>query len=261
MTKTIVLTFHAFLCDSLPASLLNDPAAMKYVLSPEVLKGIAASLEHSRVCTLASAHGQGEGGQKVVLTFDDGYVSDWLSAFPVLAESGLVGTFFVTSDNIGKPGYCSAEQLRKMASSGMEIASHGRTHRYLTVMSDAEARREIVESAKKIEDATGVRVCGYAAVGGHYDSRCLSFAREAGYTYFASMIPGANRLSGKRFPLIRRNHIQQGHDTNYIQNLIRGDAALLFRNRVRYQALALPKKLLGLERYDRAKNLLLGRSA
>jgi hypothetical protein len=71
----------------------------------------------------------------VILTFDDGYDDNYLNAFPILQAWGLTGTFFIITDLVGSREYMSWEDLRVMASHGMDIEAHGRTHRDLTQLS------------------------------------------------------------------------------------------------------------------------------
>lgn len=63
----------------------------------------------------------------VLLTFDDGYASNYLLAFPVLKEYGAKATISLITSRIdnGKPGFLNWEQCREMAESGLvEFASH-----------------------------------------------------------------------------------------------------------------------------------------
>src|SRR4030067_477331 len=57
----------------------------------------------------------------VVITFDDGDVSNYLLAAPLLEERGMRAEFFVTTGRIGKAGSMTAEQLATLAKRGMSI--------------------------------------------------------------------------------------------------------------------------------------------
>src|SRR6266498_4167039 len=71
---------------------------------------------------------------RVGLTFDDGYEDFATEVIPVLAQYGFTATVFVVAGLLGghntwdRPGprkaLMTAEQLRKAAEAGMEIASH-----------------------------------------------------------------------------------------------------------------------------------------
>src|SRR5215472_8899679 len=50
----------------------------------------------------------------VVLTFDDGLVSDYELAFPLLAEFGQRAVFFLNTATIGQTGYLEWAQVAEM---------------------------------------------------------------------------------------------------------------------------------------------------
>lgn len=67
----------------------------------------------------------------VLLTFDDGYASNYTLAFPVLKEYGAKATISLITERIdsGKAGFLNWEQCREMAESGLvEFASHTHDH-------------------------------------------------------------------------------------------------------------------------------------
>jgi peptidoglycan/xylan/chitin deacetylase (PgdA/CDA1 family) len=129
----------------------------------------------------------------VLLTFDDGHASGYQHAAPRLGERGLSGIFFVTSDFIGRrSGFCSWSQLAEMASAGMAVQAHGRTHRFFDDLDTAEARAELVEARAAIESGAGGRVSAISFPGGRYQARDLRLGREAGYRLFFTSEAGAN---------------------------------------------------------------------
>ena len=84
-------------------------------------------------------------GKPVVITFDDGYLDNYVFAFPLLERFGMKATIFVSEDFIdhaqeprarvhGKSdpqagAYLSWPEMREMVESGLvEIESHGKTH-------------------------------------------------------------------------------------------------------------------------------------
>ena len=144
-----------------------------------------------------------------------------------------------------------------MAEAGMEIGSHGLTHRYLITMSRADAIREICESKKRLEQAIGVKVTSFAPVGGHFHKWMVDVACEAGFKAFASMIPGRTYNNSQNMLLMRRNHIQAHHDINYVSSLLRGHKKNLFFNRVQYILLSISKSMLGMRNYDWLKGEIL----
>lgn len=78
------------------------------------------------------------------------------------------------------------EQIRGMLRSGMEIGAHTVTHPILTLTSADVARREIVESGRRLADILRVPVRLFAYPNGKpgqdYASEHVRMVREAGYT-------------------------------------------------------------------------------
>ena len=66
--------------------------------------------------------------KNVVITFDDGALSNFYYAFPILLNASLRATFFITTDFVGKKGFMQWEHLKEMQKEGMEIGSHTVTH-------------------------------------------------------------------------------------------------------------------------------------
>lgn len=259
MATSLTVTFHSVRHeDDAVGSDLDTPEA-RYEICFERFRQALQSVAPDTCCTAAEFASK-SGGNWRVLTFDDGLLNDFEVVFPELRRRALRGTFFITAGNIGKLNYTSLGQLREMAEAGMEIGSHGLTHRYLVTMSRQEATREIRESKTRLEQQLGIEVTSFAAVGGHYENWMLSVAAEAGYRVFATMIPGRTS-SRPGLLLLRRNHLQSHHDARYVTQLMQGYRRMLLTNRLRYSLLKLPKTLLGMRNYDRLKNRVLPTNA
>jgi peptidoglycan/xylan/chitin deacetylase (PgdA/CDA1 family) len=130
--------------------------------------------------------------KSVVITFDDGYLETYQYAFPILQEYGLTATVFVVSDYLGKGNdwdrgrsrrlcLMDASQVREMSDAGIYIGSHSITHRSLVLMSRAEAKKEIEESKKALEDLLGREVPSFAFPFGLSTNTYRIMARDAGY--------------------------------------------------------------------------------
>ena len=111
----------------------------------------------------------------VVLTFDDAFGSVGEVAAPVLCEVGFRATIFAVAgycgrDNdwptqgVGAPRLplLSWSQLNALASDGFEIGSHGLNHAPLDRLGRAEARAEIADSRKRLEDGLSRSVTLFA---------------------------------------------------------------------------------------------------
>jgi len=81
-----------------------------------------------------------EGQQFAVITFDDGYFSQYSKAFFLLKEYGMPATFFIITSFVGTTDYMTWEEIGEMASYSpgngqqpfFEFGSHTVDHRSLT---------------------------------------------------------------------------------------------------------------------------------
>lgn len=257
MKTAIVLTLHGVTSDGKNCIAGQEESAAKYTIRQSTLGYIVDIVNRKYSCSLCEL-AQADIGQHTVITFDDGLLSDYSVAFPMLLEKGIHATFFITTENIGKPGYMNKNQILEMATHGMEIASHGLTHRYLIDMPYTEAHKEIRNSKDLLEGLLGRPVSSYAPVGGHYSPWMINVAKESGYNSFATMIPGLTSCQNYKHPLVaHRNHIQSHHQPIYISSLLNGDKLTLTGNRVRYSLLNFAKRLMGMDNYDRLKRIIL----
>ncbi|MGD0310204.1 MAG: polysaccharide deacetylase family protein [Acidobacteriota bacterium] len=255
MISAIVLTFHGVVTKEADLAGIADPGSSRYAVTTARLKETLDIIGQFSVCVVRDLAAAKEA--RHVLTFDDGLLSDYEIVFPELIARDLKATFFVSALNVGREGYCSGSQLVEMARSGMEIASHGCTHRYLVTMARREAIVELAQSKAELEYALGTHVASFAAVGGHYRDWMIAAAADAGYRAFATMIPGRTLIRAERILRLRRNHIQADHGPEYIARVLRGEFRTLASNRLRYLVLDLARRALGMNAYDRLRARLL----
>jgi peptidoglycan/xylan/chitin deacetylase (PgdA/CDA1 family) len=131
------------------------------------------------------------GCRRAVLTFDDGYRGVFTRALPALLLRGFSATVFVVSDRLGgandwdgeTPGetLLSADEIRELHANGVEIGSHGATHRALTGLSDSELSREVAGSREALEHLVGAPVTSFCYPYGDVDDRVVEAVRRAGY--------------------------------------------------------------------------------
>ena len=127
----------------------------------------------------------------VVITFDDGYRSNYEIAFPLLQRFGFPATIFLVSALLGGRNVWDPEEpqeplleichIREMQRAGIDFQSHTRTHARLTAVPPAQALCELRTSRCELEQALGTPVCAVAYPWGAHDETVLRLAGEAGY--------------------------------------------------------------------------------
>lgn len=116
------------------------------------------------------------------LTFDDGHVSNFEVARPVVERHALKAVFFVTVCRVGThPQTMRWGQLRALTDAGHSVQSHGWSHKFLIHCSPAELRDELGRSKAELEHRTGGPVDSISVPGGRWNVRVLRAAAEAGY--------------------------------------------------------------------------------
>jgi polysaccharide deacetylase family protein (PEP-CTERM system associated) len=106
----------------------------------------------------------------------------------LLGEHGIRGTFFT----LGWVAKRHPDLVRRIASAGHEIASHGYGHRLVYDQTPAAFRADVRRAKALLEEATGARVDGYRAPSYSIVPRslwALDVLLEEGYRYDASIFP------------------------------------------------------------------------
>lgn len=98
----------------------------------------------------------------IIITFDDGYKSNYTNAYPVLKDLNAEATCFVTTSVIGKKTtaneHFSWEEAKEMEKSGLvDIQSHTHTHPNMSKLNQEELMIEVTRSFEMIENNLGPR--------------------------------------------------------------------------------------------------------
>lgn len=125
--------------------------------------------------------------KSVVITFDDGYQSNYTLAFPVIKKYNIKASIFLNNDLVGKSSihgfpHFSWEEAREMEQSGLiTIYSHGYSHQAFTELSRRELMNSYRRSYEELNRELGERrTKAVAYVGGAYSRETFETLATAG---------------------------------------------------------------------------------
>lgn len=210
---------------------LAEGKAGSTVISPEMFESHLKSLQAAGYHTISLQELKGfvETGAKlpdkpIVITFDDGYSSNYELAYPLLQKYNMKATIFAIGSSMGKVTYkdtnlpitphFSYEQAREMLSSGLiEIQSHSYdmhqwppyekgAARETVAMFKGESekhyiaafRRDMETFRQKIEANTGSDVFAFSYPKGQYETLAAILLNQAGITVTLTTEPGTNTV-------------------------------------------------------------------
>jgi peptidoglycan/xylan/chitin deacetylase (PgdA/CDA1 family) len=139
----------------------------------------------------------------ILLTFDDGTLSTFNNAFPIMQKYNFTGTTYIIYNYIGAENYMNADELHKLVAAGWEIGSHSLSHENLTLYPKHQ-NNEIIESRRRLQSLLDVPILSFAYPFGAYDKDSLQFVRDAGYTAAMGLGNTARQNNQNIFYLYRR---------------------------------------------------------
>jgi peptidoglycan/xylan/chitin deacetylase (PgdA/CDA1 family) len=111
----------------------------------------------------------------VVLTFDDGYATDWRTALPDLRAHGWPGNLNLQVGNL------VPRHVRQLIAGGWEVDAHTFTHPDLTLVGAAQLAHEVAGSRAWIRRMFHAPVEAFAYPGGREDAAVRAEVRRAGF--------------------------------------------------------------------------------
>ncbi len=195
-------------------------------------------------------------GKYVVITFDDGYVSDYEIASRHLQDVDFKAIYFVTVEFTGKPGYMDWKHIKELNDTGHLIGSHGMTHRYLSDMDDKEIEEELARSKEMIEDRIGAEVNALSLPGGKGDMRVVRLARKTGYSAVCTSSIGTSTVENGYF-ILNRMPVRKSTTLKAFSSMVEFSPRSILRRRIFSSSKKLAAKMLGNRRYDTLRERIL----
>ncbi len=170
--------------------------------------------------------------KSAVITIDDGYVSGYDTAWPILKKFNYPFTMFVYINYIGAGGKSiSWDQLAEMRDAGVDIESHTYYHSNLrspgtgvdkpthdkveadikTLGMDGYLHKEVVESKQILEKQLGIKVNCIAYPFGNWSQKVRDLVKEAGYEAAFTVYGQPIRYSTPAFDILGRYAVEQSN--------------------------------------------------
>lgn len=130
----------------------------------------------------------------VVIQFDDGNLTDYSEAFPVLEEHGFTASTFVCPGSIGADDKLGLSELSELHDAGWDVASHTVDHEHLSALDEDAQEAQIAGAKDWLVDHGFERGAEYLVYPfGEYDQTTLGLADRYHELSFAGGYPGYGR--------------------------------------------------------------------
>jgi peptidoglycan/xylan/chitin deacetylase (PgdA/CDA1 family) len=145
-------------------------------------------------------------GKPVVVSFDNGYASQYTNALPVLKRLGWVGVENIQLSGLPpSQGGLTGAQVRGLLAAGWELDTQGMSHADLITLDAAGLHDQIDTARQTLRSRYHVPVNWFCYPSGHYNSTVIAAVRAAGFVGSTTVVPGwASRADDPyRLPRLR----------------------------------------------------------
>jgi peptidoglycan/xylan/chitin deacetylase (PgdA/CDA1 family) len=143
-------------------------------------------------------------GKPIVLSFDNGYQSQYTNALPVLRRLGWPGVENLQLTGLPpSQGGLSQAQVRGLVAAGWELDTQGFSHADLITLDPAELHYQVAVARSEVQRLYHAPVNWFCYPSGHYDAAVLAAVRAAGYRGSTTVVPGWARPDEDSYRLPR----------------------------------------------------------
>jgi peptidoglycan/xylan/chitin deacetylase (PgdA/CDA1 family) len=145
--------------------------------------------------------------RKVLLTIDDGFLSFYENAWPILKEEKIPFILFVSTREVGLFNYMTWEQIREISKEDfVEIGNHSHTHEYLVDESNDLIKKDIEKSISIFKKELGKNSSFFSYPFGEYSIEFKNIISSLGFKYAFGQHSGVidetkNFFELPRFPI------------------------------------------------------------
>ncbi len=145
--------------------------------------------------------------RKVLLTIDDGLLSFYNNAWPILREKEIPFILFVNTREVGAFNYMNWDQIKELNNSeNVEIGNHSHSHEYLVDENPKTIKEDIEKSIEIFKKNLGKNSEFFSYPFGEYSIEFKNIIKELGFNYAFGQHSGVidetkNRWELPRFPI------------------------------------------------------------
>jgi peptidoglycan/xylan/chitin deacetylase (PgdA/CDA1 family) len=150
-------------------------------------------------------HGSSLGaGKPIVISFDNGYNSQYTQALPVLRGLGWVGDENLQLSGLPpSQGGLGEGQIRGLLAAGWELDTQGISHADLITLDAEQLHEQVAVARETLQHRFDVPVNWFCYPSGHYNPAVVAAVKAAGFIGSTTVVPGWAHPSDDRYRLHR----------------------------------------------------------
>lgn len=117
----------------------------------------------------------------ILISFDDGTLSQYEHALPILQEYGFKAIFFIMTITIGKKGYMGTAEIKDISGRGNQIGCHTWDHHKVTGYTTKDWNKQLIEATALLEKITGKPIKYFAYPYGVWNHAAVEHLASNGY--------------------------------------------------------------------------------
>ena len=130
-------------------------------------------------------------GRPIVISFDNGYATQYTAAFPVLQALGWRGVENLQLSGLGpSQGGLSRHQVRLLDHAGWELDTQGYSHADLVTATPSELNFQVAVARRRIRALYHVKAEWFCYPSGQYNAAVIAAVRAAGFRGSTTVVRG-----------------------------------------------------------------------
>ena len=122
--------------------------------------------------------------RKILLTIDDGFLSFYKNAWPILREKKIPFILFVSTREVGAFNYMTWDQIREISKENfVEIGNHSHTHEYLADENNNIIKKDIQKSIAIFNKELGNNSIFFSYPFGEYSNDFKNIIKDFDFKY------------------------------------------------------------------------------